>query len=207
MMRALDECKRAQIRVYTETNRQNALWQLRTYSNDATVDAGGHASLVGQSLESDQHRQVIGEAHAAVDDKLVGLANIVLSSVLNLLDNIVKVITDVMEGDVGNAGSGKQAHRLLGSKGQSGGGKENEGGELHNSIVRQSSQVRGEDEGETVKVFMGYNHNVYFQQRGSCLKISSNNHLDTSRLRETNQLDTNYACISLVVSQYQKTKP
>lgn len=107
---------------------------MRTYSNDATVDAGGHAGLVGQSLESDQHRQVIGEAHAAADDKLVSLTNIVLGGILNLLDNIVKVITDVMEGDVGNAGGGKQAHRLLGSKGQSCGGKENEGRELHDSI-------------------------------------------------------------------------
>ena len=107
---------------------------MRTYSDDATVNTGGHAGLVGKGLESDQHRQVIGETHAAVDDELVSLANIVLGGVFNLLDNVVKVVTDVMKGDVGNAGGGKQADWLLGGKGQSSGGKENEGGELHDSI-------------------------------------------------------------------------
>ena len=77
---------------------------------------------------------MIGEAHAAADHELVGLTNIILGGVLNLLDSIVNVATDVTEGDVGNAGGGKEAHRLLGGKGKSGGGKEDEGGELHDSI-------------------------------------------------------------------------
>ena len=152
---------------------------MRTYSNDATVDAGGHASLVGQSLESDQHREMIGEAHAAVDDKLVGLANIVLSSVLNLLDNIVKVIADVMKGDVGNAGGGKQADRLLGSKGQSCGGKENEGGELHDSI-EYGKQARREDEGGTVNLWATITTCVYFHHEDLAQRsVQTANHLDT----------------------------
>jgi len=125
------------------------MWQLRTYSNDATVDAGGHASLVGKGLESDQQWQVVGEAHAAVDDEVVSLANIFLRGVLNLLDNVVEVITDVTEGDVRNAGGGKQAHWLLGGKGQGGGGKEDEGGELHFN-ANDWGEVKSIEEDEAV---------------------------------------------------------
>ena len=73
---------------------------------------------------------MIGNTHASIKDKIISLGNIILGGIFNLLDSIVKVITDVFKSDVGYASSGK-VESLGRSKGHSGRGNEKDSGELH----------------------------------------------------------------------------